>query len=80
MFEISAAAFDHQHAKNFVIDVALDERSGASQHFIEIQRRVNAFADFGERCQHFGGKRSIQCFRAPLQPVPVQDSLRMYLL
>src|SRR4051812_40860057 len=56
VFEIGAVAIKHQHAKNFVVDVALDERCSARQHFVEIERRVDFVADLSERGENFGGE------------------------
>src|ERR1700686_3852837 len=61
MLQVGTVALEHQHAKNLVIDVALDERGGARQHLVEVERSIHLFADLGQCCQNFGGS-----FRASL--------------
>src|SRR5207245_3398099 len=56
VLKIGAVAVEHEHAENFIVDVALNERGGARQDFIEVQRGVHFIADFSERRQNFGGK------------------------
>ncbi len=61
VLQVRAVAIEHQHAENFVVDVPLDQRRAARQHFVEIQRSVHLFADFCERGQHLGGH--LECRR-----------------
>ena len=49
------AAFEHQHAKNFVVDVPLDKRRCARKDFVQIQRSINLFPDLRQRRQNFRG-------------------------
>src|ERR1700694_1593911 len=71
MLQVRAVAFHHQYAKNLVVNMALDERGCARQHFVEIERGIYLFAYLRERGQHFGRKlrrgagseRICVCFR-----------------
>ena len=46
---------DQQDAEDFVVDQALHERRGFSQHFVEVQRGINFLADFDQRRENFRG-------------------------
>src|SRR5258706_5307572 len=43
------------HAKHFIVDKTLHKRRGLLQHFVEVQRRVDLFADFNQRREEFRG-------------------------
>ncbi len=64
MRQVRARVVEHQHTKKFVVDVALDENGGVRQHFIEIERGVDLFADLRERRQDF--RRHLELLRAGL--------------
>ena len=52
--ERAVASFDQQDAKNFVVDVLLDERRGAREHHVQIEGSVHFLADFGKGGKDFG--------------------------
>ena len=54
MPQIGSIAFNHQHAKDFVVDVPLDESCRPRQDLVQIQRGVHFFADFRQSGQDFG--------------------------
>src|SRR6516164_6351034 len=46
---------DQEHPEDFVVNMFLDQRGGARQHLIEVQRSVHLFANFGKGSENFGG-------------------------
>src|SRR5580700_6252952 len=55
MLQVRTIALEHQNAENLVVDMPFDQRCRTRQHFVEIKRRVDLFADLGERRQDLGG-------------------------
>ena len=61
--EITSIPFDHQHAKDFIIDVSLDQSRRSGQNLVQVQRGVHFLADFRECRQDLGGdlRSAVQC-------------------
>src|SRR5260370_35422158 len=55
----AGALFKKQDAEDFVVDLLLDKRGTARQHFVQPNRCVRFFADFADRREPLGGTSSI---------------------
>ena len=86
--QIVGAGLKQQNRKNLKMDQLLDLLRGAGQHLVEIQRRIDFVADFGENCQslrrdfrHRIGKLRFHLFRcAPLPPAAQRGASAMATL
>ena len=61
--QISSLPLDHQHAKDFIVDVSLDQSRRSGQYLVRVQRGVHFLADFRECRQDLGGdlRSAVQC-------------------
>src|SRR5207237_10931451 len=47
MPKIASVPFDHEHAKDFVVNMPLDERRRARQYFVQVHRGIHFLAYLG---------------------------------